>query len=189
MEFLWLGLALAVGFAAGWVMSGRRSVSEMARFEGRVEELQGRLIRAQRANEALLAEAGNVQDRSIGAAAPAGAERFHPDGALGGPLDGPLDGGSDGVLPDALEEEGYEYVEADELTQIRGIGAVLQDKLYDLGILSYQQIAALTPEGIADIDRALRLRGRILRDDWIGQARRILEESQDQPAESQSRLL
>lgn len=64
---------------------------------------------------------------------------------------------------------------ADDLTRIRGIGPKLAAELNSLGIFSLAQIAALTPEELERIDGALSgIRGRPMRDDWVGQARALL---------------
>ncbi len=62
----------------------------------------------------------------------------------------------------------------DDLTRIKGIGEVITRKLHAMGIVSFQQIARLTDKNIEDINRVLSFKGRIERDDWIGQARRLL---------------
>lgn len=64
---------------------------------------------------------------------------------------------------------------ADDLKKIGGVGPVLEQKLNDLGIYHYWQIAALTPEDVARIDEALSSKGRIERDDWIAQAKALAE--------------
>lgn len=61
----------------------------------------------------------------------------------------------------------------DDIEKIRGIGPVLRQKLNDLGITTFRQIAAFTPEDIARIDEVLDFKGRIEREDWIGQARAL----------------
>ncbi|MEZ5906882.1 MAG: hypothetical protein R3C69_17895 [Geminicoccaceae bacterium] len=61
----------------------------------------------------------------------------------------------------------------DDIEKIRGIGPVLRQKLNDLGITTFRQIAALTPEDIERIDEVLDFKGRIEREDWIGQARTL----------------
>ncbi len=61
----------------------------------------------------------------------------------------------------------------DDIEMIRGIGPVLRQKLNDLGITTFKQIAAFTPEDIARIDEVLDFKGRIEREDWIGQARAL----------------
>ena len=64
--------------------------------------------------------------------------------------------------------------EGDELTRISGVGPVLNGKLAELGYTSLSQIAALTPEQTADIDDKLNFKGRIDREDWIGQAKGMI---------------
>ncbi len=65
---------------------------------------------------------------------------------------------------------------ADDLTRIQGIGPKLQSLCHDLGIYHFDQLAALTPAELAWIDAHLPgFPGRATRDDWPGQARRLLE--------------
>ena len=65
---------------------------------------------------------------------------------------------------------------ADDLTKISGVGKVLVGKLNDAGIVSFSQIAALTPEGVAELDDKLSFKGRIERDNWIQQAKELMGE-------------
>jgi len=64
--------------------------------------------------------------------------------------------------------------EADDLSRISGVGPVLSGKLAELGYTTLSQIAALTPEQVADIDEKLNFKGRIDREDWIGQAKGMI---------------
>lgn len=57
-----------------------------------------------------------------------------------------------------------------DLKAISGIGPKLEEVLNGLGIWTYGQIAAWTPEEIAWVDDYLSFKGRIGRDDWLGQA-------------------
>jgi large subunit ribosomal protein L21 len=66
----------------------------------------------------------------------------------------------------------------DDLTQISGIGPVIVDKLNTIGITSLEQIAAFTEEDIERINGELNFKGRIERDDWVGQAQQLLKESE-----------
>ncbi|MEM9169648.1 MAG: wax ester/triacylglycerol synthase family O-acyltransferase [Pseudomonadota bacterium] len=63
---------------------------------------------------------------------------------------------------------------ADDLTVIRGLGRALAARLAAAGIGTLRDIATLSPEAAAALDQDLALRGRIFRDDWIGQAAAIL---------------
>jgi predicted flap endonuclease-1-like 5' DNA nuclease len=61
----------------------------------------------------------------------------------------------------------------DDLQKISGIGPSIEKTLHELGIYHFRQIAQFTPDNVAWIDQRLRFRGRIEREDWIGQARRL----------------
>ncbi len=60
----------------------------------------------------------------------------------------------------------------DDLTCIKGLGPKLSALLGEFGIASFSQIAAWTPEEIERIDAHLgRFSGRIVRDQWVEQAK------------------
>jgi predicted flap endonuclease-1-like 5' DNA nuclease len=63
--------------------------------------------------------------------------------------------------------------EPDDLKLISGIGPTIERTLHALGIYHFRQIAELSPDNVAWIDQRLRFRGRIQREDWIGQAQRL----------------
>jgi NADH-quinone oxidoreductase subunit E len=60
---------------------------------------------------------------------------------------------------------------ADDLKQIKGIGPLNERKLNALGIYHFRQIAAWTQDEARWIGAFLGFRGRVEREDWIGQAR------------------
>ena len=60
---------------------------------------------------------------------------------------------------------------ADDLKLISGVGPKLEGTLNELGIWHYSQIAALRKKEIEWVDARLRFKGRIERDDWVGQAK------------------
>lgn len=61
------------------------------------------------------------------------------------------------------------------LRRIRGIGPAYERALLALGITSIPQIAALSPQDIERIAPLIKARAdRILRDDWVGQARALI---------------
>ncbi|MDJ0825938.1 MAG: NADH-quinone oxidoreductase subunit E [Rhodobacter sp.] len=62
---------------------------------------------------------------------------------------------------------------ADDLKKIKGVGPGLEKTLNGLGIHTYAQIAAWGPAEIAWVDARLKFKGRIERDDWVGQAARL----------------
>ena len=62
---------------------------------------------------------------------------------------------------------------ADDLKAISGIGPVLEKKLHDLGVFKFAQIASWTTENIEWADGYLRFKGRIVRDNWLEQAKTL----------------
>ncbi len=66
----------------------------------------------------------------------------------------------------------------DNLKKIKGVGPAIEKTLNEIGIFNFQQIADMSEY---DIDRvAKRLKGfhsRIYREDWIGQARTLLDQA------------
>ena len=63
--------------------------------------------------------------------------------------------------------------EPDDLTQISGVGKVLEKKLHDNGVYHFWQISEWGPEEIAWMDDKLSFKGRIERDGWIDQAEKM----------------
>jgi len=62
---------------------------------------------------------------------------------------------------------------ADDLKEISGIGLKIENALYELGIFHFSQIAEWTHDNIAWIDTYLNYEGRVVREDWIGQAKHL----------------
>lgn len=63
---------------------------------------------------------------------------------------------------------------ADDLTRIAGIGPKLQASLNAAGVTRFAQLARLTAKQATALDTRLALRGRLTREDWVGQAKRLL---------------
>ncbi|RTZ58465.1 MAG: 30S ribosomal protein S2 [Gammaproteobacteria bacterium] len=61
----------------------------------------------------------------------------------------------------------------DDLTAINGIGPVIKGKLEDMGISTFRQIAELSADDMARIDTELNFKGRIERENWVEQARKL----------------
>lgn len=60
---------------------------------------------------------------------------------------------------------------ADDLTRIKGVGPGLEKTLNELGFYHFDQIAAWTDQDIAWVDSRLKFKGRIVRDNWVDQAK------------------
>jgi large subunit ribosomal protein L19 len=67
--------------------------------------------------------------------------------------------------------------EPDNLTMLTGVDAELAARLAGLGVVKFEQIANFSDDDIANVDEALALDGRIEKDDWVGQAQRLVAEA------------
>ena len=65
--------------------------------------------------------------------------------------------------------------ERDDLKKIKGIGIKIENLLNSLGIYTYEQIASWNKKDIEKIDSYLKFPGRIERDQWVLQAKKLLE--------------
>jgi predicted flap endonuclease-1-like 5' DNA nuclease len=61
----------------------------------------------------------------------------------------------------------------DDLTVMNGVGPKLAAALAERGVTRFDQIAAWTEADLAEVDAALSLKGRAVREDWVKQAKRL----------------
>ena len=86
--------------------------------------------------------------------------------------------------PDILKHDRAraQQAEKDDLTLIDGLGPFLEKKLNDAGVFSYDQIADWDKADIDRITQTIRFfEGRIEKDNWVGQARRLKSLREDNP--------
>ena len=62
---------------------------------------------------------------------------------------------------------------ADDLKKLSGVGPVLEKKLIEAGVTSFAQIAAWGPADIEEFDEKLSFKGRIEREGWVDQAKKL----------------
>ncbi|KAB7615771.1 30S ribosomal protein S2 [Amylibacter sp. SFDW26] len=78
---------------------------------------------------------------------------------------------SAGTKPALLTEA---PAEKDDLKKIGGVGPKLEETLNGLGIYHFSQVAAWSADEVQWVDDNLSFKGRIDRDDWIGQATELM---------------
>jgi hypothetical protein len=66
---------------------------------------------------------------------------------------------------------GTGFAGPDDLKRISGVGPAIESKLNAMGVTYYQEIANWSAADIQRIDDELNFRGRIAREDWVGQAK------------------
>lgn len=69
--------------------------------------------------------------------------------------------------PNALTEQPQEV---DDLKRIKGIGAVIEEKLHEIGVYQFRQVAQWNNNNIAWVENLIAFPGHIMREDWPGQA-------------------
>ncbi len=91
-------------------------------------------------------------------------------------------GAADVPLGEDLPEEGTVVVgieaprgEPDDLKLLPGLTDKMEQKLYEIGVYHYWQIADLDPEQAAALDAQLKLEGQIETGGWIAEAKKKVE--------------
>lgn len=92
--------------------------------------------------------------------------------------------------PEAVVETTQETLslpldELDDLKAVSGVGPALERKLNDYGVKTYRQMAGWTKKDIGKIEEEVmagRFAGRIVRDDWVGQAKALHKDKYGQKA-------
>jgi predicted flap endonuclease-1-like 5' DNA nuclease len=151
---IWVLLALAalLGLLAGWIIWGRRNDYAAE------DALQDKLNACRMELNTYIA-----RETPVGAAvvAPEVGEDFDGDGII--------EGKDEGTRPEALI--GPRAGVADDLKQIKGVGAKMEILCNGLGFYHFDQIAAWSGGEVAWVDANLEgFKGRVTRDDWVAQA-------------------
>jgi predicted flap endonuclease-1-like 5' DNA nuclease len=137
----WLAAATGLGFCAAWLL---RNVS-VAELQERVQRLETDLL---------------LREHELGEA-----RRMFEPAARGARAPDPA--------PDAVPATRAQHVPArpDDLKLIHGVGPVLEQRLHQLGVHSFRQVALWTDADIDYFDQHLQsIRGRIRREDWVRSA-------------------
>jgi predicted flap endonuclease-1-like 5' DNA nuclease len=77
----------------------------------------------------------------------------------------------------AVEVAATALAAPDDLTRLVGIGPKLAVALAERGVTRFSDIASWTADDLAEVDAALSLKGRAVRDAWVAQARRFSAEA------------
>ncbi|KIC39498.1 NADH-quinone oxidoreductase subunit E [Leisingera sp. ANG-M7] len=95
-------------------------------------------------------------------------EPASPEGAAAKPA---ADSQAEESQPEVLKEARGGL--PDDLKLLKGVGPKLEEKLNELGFFHFDQIAEWTGAEVAWVDARLKFKGRIERDGWIEQAKRL----------------
>jgi small subunit ribosomal protein S2 len=82
-------------------------------------------------------------------------------------------------IPEAVGTKPALFTEApsekDDLKKITGVGPKLEEAMNKLGVYQFAQVASWTNDEIMWIDDSLSVKGRIERDDWVGQVSELIK--------------
>lgn len=160
MWFL-IAIALAIGVVMGW------------RIWGASPDADGRSLAAARDENERLRRENDDLHRSLALARRENAASADQDVPASTGVKAAPETAPDAVISNAGNDASHE----DDLKVIKGIGPKAAKALNSGGVVRFSQIAAWTDDDIAQWDADLNARGRIVRDDWIGQARMLADRS------------
>jgi predicted flap endonuclease-1-like 5' DNA nuclease len=161
---LWFafGAAASAGLAFWWMTRWTRAANLEAAFAAAEAPVLDAATTVEIIAETIEAEVEETLEAL--AAAPA-AEIIEPD-AVAEPE-------PEAVIEAVAEEPAPEPAAPDDLTVLVGIGPKLGEALAARGVTRFAQIAAWTAKDLAEVDAALNLKGRAVRDAWVAQAARL----------------
>lgn len=185
-----MGFVLLISFALGlffgrqiWSGDARsaeadQALADAARLRQENENLARRLGEAEARAEPPQAEA--EESIKTGAAAMPAAEtkpKAKPAAKKAAakaakPVEKPVDKSVEKSVDKPVEKSPAVAVQ-DDLTRIKGLGPKAAAALADGGVTRFGQIAAWSDADIASWDEKINGRGRITRDDWVGQAKTL----------------
>lgn len=164
---MWILLLLAFigGVVTGWILHGKSDETPKSGPRGLLEPAQGPHSHATSATldaEPVKAEAAAPKKRAADLL-----QEAAPD------LVAATEKGASAETSGAPEPETETAPVSDDLTQIKGLGPKAAAKLSENGVTSLAQIANWTADDVARMDEMINGRGRIERDDWVGQAKAL----------------
>lgn len=175
---LWLFIAAVLGFIIGWLLrtlipSANKDAARIAELERELEASKERNRAAVEQNSQEVAELPEPeQERPQPASALPAGTRVKPAGS-------PEAAAARAKVAEiaARTSRGATAIQRDDLQLIHGIGPVISNILYSLGITSFAQVARFDSDDIEVVGEALEVfPDRMLRDDWIGSARKLHRE-------------
>jgi len=129
-------------------------------------------------------QAPEVPAEAIARANPAEDTQGQQASEVGPILFEPVDTETEAPAVDQEPEEEYQYdlETPDDLTQIWGVGAGNQQRLQEEGVFYFEQIAEWTQSDVDHFNELLAFKGRIEREGWVEQSRRLVEKKRERRA-------
>lgn len=168
--------AFAIGVGFGFMLGRRRRARAASALPAAAPPFRPAVPPAdpQPAPAPAAAMAQMAPPAAIAGSVPAEREPVDADVAIGGPVLGGAGGRPlPGIRPPA--ETPAAGAPVDDLKRLKGIGPLNEQRLHGLGIHYFRQIADWSPAEVEWVGSYLAFPGRIEREDWVGQARAIVD--------------
>jgi predicted flap endonuclease-1-like 5' DNA nuclease len=169
MGLFWFIVGAIVGFFIAWYYLNQQCRSQLSDRDDEIARLRTQLasakskpeVAAKPAAAAVASEAKPSAGAAIGTSSAKAAATPDEKPSTSEPVG----------EPSSLLQAPSLNTEPDDLTRIKGIGRVLQAKLNELGIVTFQQIADFGQADIERVNEKLDFPGRIERERWVDQAK------------------
>lgn len=157
--WIWIALAAVLGFVVGWLLRWQFVAARMTKLEDDLMLIRAARDRLEQDNKRLVTRIAAFEIAE-GAAAGEGDRATQT---------------LTGERPPAMMAP--RRGQPDDLKLIEGISAKLEEVLHQLGVFHYDQIAAWTRQNIEWVNGYLRFKGRIDREGWVDQAKRLARDA------------
>ena len=166
--WIWIVVAALIGLLFGWLLRWRVTLERVDRLEDNLMLVLAARDRLEQDNKRLTVRLAAVEGAGTAMAMkPAAAAPAAPQSAT--------DSIGGGVKPPTVTAP--RPGGADDLKRITGIERSTEERLQQLGIYHYDQIAAWSVAEVAWIETNVkRAKGRVTRDKWVAQAKLIVSE-------------
>jgi len=169
--WLWILFAGLLGLLVGWWIWGRRTEvgdDDSASLRRQLEQCRARYAELEAQIDSASAGDDSAQILSAGT----GSNADSGAGGAGSDSGAAISGVQDDWRPAGLSgPEG----DADDLKRIRGVGPVIEKTLNGLGIYHFRQVGGFTADNIKWVDNYISFPGRIVREEWVSQAKLLAE--------------
>ncbi|WP_420432975.1 helix-hairpin-helix domain-containing protein [Hyphobacterium sp.] len=164
--WIFLFIAFGLGLGLGWRLWSASGETGKA-----LQDAQEQIGRLQRENDSLtrLVAQRQADSETAGRAKPAVAARSSSAKAASEPVKTGAVRKASAAKPKPAAKA--KPAKPDDLTELKGLGPKAAEALKAGGVTTFAQIAAWSKKDIAAWDEKLTARGRITRDDWVGQAK------------------
>lgn len=190
LVLLFLFIAFLIGLIAGWLYWRGRLESLRTRLTGSQESLAR--TQAEREEATVALDRSRQDGERLQAELQSARTNLHDCQAEKGQMRADLQALREAMAQPGISSGGVQALvgvipaadggDRDDLKRISGVGPAIEKKLNELGIFTYAQISRFDDALVERVNAAIEFfPGRIARDNWVGQAKELLRQKQENP--------